>query len=721
MGKKDLLFEIGSEEIPAGFIGPALDALSERMAVGLRTARLGFGSVRTLGTPRRLALIVEGVDGHQPDATIEVRGPRKEAAFDAAGKPTKALEGFAKGQGVGLDDIKIISSDKGEVAAAIKHVKGEPAARILPDLLAKLITPDLFKKTMRWGNGDAAFARPVHWIVALYGGEVISFSFGNVKSGSATRGHRFLAGNAEIALTGAGEYAEALKRVHVIVDPADRKKIIRDGIEKAAKDAGGEVLQDEGLVDEVANLVEFPKVLCGRFDVEFLKLPPEVVINAMREHQRYFSVKGANGLLPCFITIANMKAIDPAVVIKGNERVLRARLNDAKFHFENDIKAPLKDNLKRLKGVVFQAKLGTSYEKVERFTALSLRIAEMMGLCDATIPAGGVEEFLADAESPANFPIGSKERFKRALARAALLAKADLVSGMVGEFPKLQGVMGGVYAARGGEAGDVSTAIREHYMPVSAGAELPTGLLGAVVGMADRMDTIAGCYGVGLVPTGAQDPYGLRRAALAVIAIVMERGLKLSVNALIDEAVNGLGDKLKRDSIEISSEIREFFKERLKNLLLSKGFSYDSIDAVLSTDWSGVADATTRVAAIEEFKKDPDAGRLTVAFKRVSNILKDSAFEPTAVPGEKLLSAPEEKALFKARTELAPRMERSLGQKDYHAALKMLTSIKETIDAFFDEVMVMVEDVNVRENRLLLLHSVRALYYRIADLSRLVI
>ncbi|MEE9543506.1 MAG: glycine--tRNA ligase subunit beta, partial [Thermodesulfobacteriota bacterium] len=456
MSTKELLFEIGTEELPAGFIVPALNRLDELLRKGLKKAGLDFISIKTLGTPRRLVLVVEGLCATKPEPSVEVKGPKKEAAFDDKGEPTRALLGFAKGQGVKVDDIEVREDGKGAHVYAKKKVEGKDTINLLPGLLGGLASADLFAKTMRWGSGDVAFARPIHWITALFGGDIIDFEYSGIKSGNFTLGHRFMAkkgkeAGAKISVDGFSSYKKALKAACVIVDPEERKGIIEEGLKKAAKEAKGEVLPDPILVDEVVNLVEYPVVVRGVFDSEFLELPKEVVINAMREHQRYFSVTDKSGkLLNSFITVANIEAKDVKVVISGNERVLRARLNDAKFYYEQDLKVKLDDFVERLKGVVFQAKLGTSYEKVERFTSL--------------------------AES-----IGKELKYKdiKTLKRAAFLSKADLVSGVVGEFAKLQGVMGRVYAGLAGESSEVCDAIYEHYMPVAAGGELPKSEAGA--------------------------------------------------------------------------------------------------------------------------------------------------------------------------------------------------------------------------------------------------
>ncbi len=696
MSNRDFLFEIGTEEIPAGFIPRALLEMETRFKRALEKARIEYGEIGTLGTPRRLTLTIKALSETQPETSLEVRGPKVEAAYGKDGNPTKALEGFARGQGVELTDIVTVEAKKGAHVVARKVVEGKVTMDILPEILSAVVTAELFPKAMRWGSGRTAFGRPVHWIVALYGPDTVDFEYAGIKSGNRTRGHRFLSNSGgPVIVNGIDDYADALRNESVIVDPEERRTIIIDGLKHEADAAGGCLLPDEALIDEVVNLVEFPVVLRGGFDKSFLSLPREVIINAMRSHQRYFSLTDDKGaLLPYFLTVANIAAKDPEVVIKGNERVLRARLNDANFYFEHDKKKPLSEWLNGLKGVVFQAKLGTSYEKVERFTALALKIGEWLGHKDM-----------------------------KGLKRASMLSKADLVTGVVMEFPKLQGVMGGVYAAIDGEGEEVSSAVREHYMPVAAGAELPSTTTGAIISIADKMDTIAGCFGVGLIPTGAQDPYALRRAAIGIIAIIVEKGFQnLSLGELIGASVAGIGTKLTREGSEVKADIKEFFKERLKNQLLASDLSFDVIDSVLSTtDWDGLVDAVKRIRALEGFKGNPDCARLVIAFKRVTNILKGVELaEGTAQkPDVTLFTDPNESTLAGLCQKIAPEIEKLRAKGDYEGVFKKLTSIKEPIDAFFDEVMVMVDDAAVRENRLRLLNSIRSLYVTTADLSKL--
>ncbi|HBO84389.1 MAG: glycine--tRNA ligase subunit beta [Deltaproteobacteria bacterium GWC2_42_11] len=708
---KDLLIEIGTEEIPAGFIPKALESFSSLLKTAFTEKNINFQNIAALGTPRRLTIHVSSLDEKQPDSAATITGPAKKAAFDENGNPTKAGEGFARSHVVQVKDLSIVKTEKGEYVCIKKEVKGRKTESILEETLPYIISAIPFPKTMRWGNSDISFARPIHWITALFGDKVVNFKLGHIKSGNISYGHRFL-NPKPFKVDSLETYLKKTKSANVIINPSERKELIAKKVDESAKNAGSVCLQDEGLLDEVTNLVEYPVCLRGNFDKEFLSLPKEVIINAMREHQRYFSVVDKHGnLLPYFIFVANTKAKDPKIVIKGNERVLRARLNDAKFYFNKDVNIPLAQRVSALKGVIFQAKLGTSYEKVERFTRLAVHIGHAIGFCEPMNE--GVEIFLQDPRSQTPDP-----RF--ILARASMLCKADLVTGMVSEFPKLQGIMGKEYALKSGESKEVADAIYEHYLPIKAEGELPKKEAGAIISIADKMDTICGCFSVGLIPTGGTDPYGLRRQALGIMAIIIDKSLVLLIDELVDKSIEILKDKIKRPVQEIKKDVLEFFKERIRNHLLSQGYSFDSTDAVLSANWYDINDAVKRIKALEGFKKNPACSALTIAFKRVSNILKG---QEAGVKGQKidtsLFEYPNEKELFEITQRIAPDINRYWKEGNYEKVFETLASLKGIIDTFFDKVMVMVEDEKVRDNRLILLNMVRNLYYQIADLSKL--
>ncbi len=725
----DLILEIGTEEIPAAFVPRALGLLEGFMRKGLAGGHIGFGEIRTLGTPRRLTLIVTGLAPRQEDASVEVKGPSTKAAFDAEGKPTGALLGFARSQSIEIEDLKTVKTDKGEYLYALKEIKGRDTSEILPALLKEAVSQDMFAKSMRWNNYETTFARPVHWILSIYGGKPVEFEWGHIKSSNFTFGHRFLAAGAGLAgpieISGADDYIEKLKKAFVIVDGEERKKIIREGLAREAQAAGGRLVPDEGLVEEVAYLVEYPVVVRGSFPEKFLDIPREVVVNAMREHQRYFSIESDDGeLMACFLTVANTKATDMSMVRKGNERVLRARLGDAKFYFDQDIKKRLVDRVVDLKGVVFQAKLGTSFEKVERFTSLALHIGAAIGFSRAAEDGESAADYLDDGFNPAEFDQSVTDPglyAKFVVGRAAVLAKADLTSGVVGEFPSLQGAMGSVYAKRSGEADAVALAIYEHYLPTVSGGELPVSVAGAVVSIADKLDTITGCFGVGLIPTGAQDQYALRRQALGVIAIIREKKFTLSLEEMVEKSALLLAPRLTRDKDAVVTDVLEFFKDRLRHSLLGAGLSFDSIDAVLSAPWFDLVDAVKRIRALESFKQHPACESLVTAFKRVSNILKGFSQNTAAGPDTSLFSDPQEGELYEAGLSIAPVIDAHWKAGEYEKAFEALASIREQIDAFFDKVLVMAKDEAVKNNRLALLSTVRDLYFRMADLSKLAV
>ncbi|MSN27036.1 MAG: glycine--tRNA ligase subunit beta [Geobacter sp.] len=686
MSTKELFLEIGTEEIPAGFIPRALAEMEAMIVRELATARLSFGEIKTLATPRRLAMVVKNIPSVQPDAEITASGPSKKAAYDADGKPTKAAEGFARGQGVDVSALQIITTEKGEYLAVTKQETGRPTHELLAEILPRLVSNIPFKKSMRWGNLDVRFARPIHWIVALFDGIVIPFSFGNIESGTISRGHRFMA-NTSFPVRDFAHYQEECERHFVIVDPERRKEIIRRETHRVAAAAGGHLLPDEDLLDQVAYLVEYPSAVHGTFSAEFLKVPKEVLITSMRSHQRYFSIVDAEGkLLPGFITINNTLTEDPSVVVKGNERVLRARLSDARFFFEEDQKVKLDERVESLKKVVYQQKLGTSFEKMERFRSLAEGLAEQLN------------------------PVVKAET-----ARAATLCKADLVSGMVGEFPEVQGVMGREYALLEGEKPAVANAIAEHYLPIQAGGELPASDIGAFVSISDKLDTICGCFGVGLIPTGAADPYALRRATIGIISIILDKGYRLSLQSLIEESLKLLASKLTRPQEQVAAEVLEFFRGRFVNLL-SSDFATDVVDAAVSAQFGDLVNVKARISALTEFKSHPDFEPLAGAFKRVGNIIKegcDVAINPD------LLLDPSENCLYEAFISARKTVDIRVVSGEWLDALTELATLRGPVDTFFEKVMVMAEDPKVRENRLALLTGIARVFDKIADFSKI--
>ncbi len=686
MSTKELFLEIGTEEIPAGFIPRAMAEMEAMIGRELANARLSFGEIRTLATPRRLALVVTGIPAVQPDAEITATGPSKKAAFDADGKPTKAAEGFARGQGVDVSQLTVITTEKGEYLAVTKQETGRPAFELLSEILPKLVADIPFRKSMRWGDLDVRFARPIHWIVALFDGIVVPFSFGNIESGTISRGHRFMA-NTTFPVRDFAHYLEECERHFVIPDPERRREIIRHEIHRVAKAAGGHMLPDEELLEQVVFLVEYPSAVHGTFSPEFLKVPKEVLVTSMRSHQRYFSIVDGDGkLMPGFITINNTLTDDPTVVVKGNERVLRARLSDARFFFEEDKKVRLDERVEALKKVVYQQKLGTSFEKMERFSALACGLAEQL--------------------NPA---------VREQTARAARLCKADLVSGMVGEFPEVQGIMGREYALLEGEDAAVANAIAEHYLPTQAGGELPASDIGAFVSIADKLDTICGCFGVGLIPTGAADPYALRRATIGIIAIILDRGYRLSLPALIGQALNLLSARLTRPAEQVAADVLEFFRGRFVNLL-ANDFAGDAVDAAVSAGFDDVVDVRARIAALAEFKNHPDFEPLSVAFKRVGNIIKEGTDLPV---DPALFQDTAEAGLYEAFQGVKVAVDRKIAEGAWLEALTGIATLRGPVDTFFDKVMVMAEDERVRGNRLALLTAIARMFGRVADFARI--
>lgn len=686
MSTKELFLEIGCEEIPAGFIPRATAEMAAIITKEFALARLEFSEIKTLATPRRLAMVVKGVPTVQPDAEVTATGPSVKAAYAADGTPTKAAEGFARGQGVAVTDLQTISTDKGEYLFVSKQVTGRPTHELLTELLPALIAAIPFKKSMRWGTQDERFARPIHWIVALFDETVIPFSFGAIESGKVSRGHRFMA-NVPFPVKDYASYLDECERHFVIPDPEKRKEIIRRETHRVAIAAGGHLLPDEELLEQVAYLVEYPSAVHGTFSQEFLKVPKEVLITSMRSHQRYFSIVDGDGkLMPGFITINNTLTEDPTVVIKGNERVLRARLSDARFFFEEDQKVTLTTRVESLKSVVYQQKLGTSYEKMERFRTLAVSLAEQL-----------------------NPAVTSQVR------EAAYLCKADLVSGMVGEFPEVQGIMGREYALLEGIEPAIANAIAEHYLPTQAGGELPASDIGAFVSIADKLDTICGCFSVGLIPTGSADPYALRRSALGVINIILERGYSIALPAFIAQALELLAGKLTRPSAAVQAEVVEFFRGRFVNLLAEQ-FPGDTVDAAVSAGFDDLVQVKERIGALAQFKNHPDFDALAVAFKRIGNIIKDGCDAPV---DPALFQDAAEGELYHAFQKAKVSADANIAAGSWLAALTEIAALRNPVDAFFDNVMVMAEDERVKHNRLALLTAMARMFGSIADFSRI--
>lgn len=691
----ELVFEIGCEEMPARFVAPAIEQLGRLAAEALaRVGLLAAGqeeAVRAMGTPRRLAVIAQGLADHQADRREESLGPPKGAAFDADGQPTKAALGFAKSQGVDVGALQVIDTPKGPRLGVVRTVAGRPAPEVLAELLPELVGRISFPKTMRWGSVGYRFARPIHWFLAVLDGQVIPFELAGIPSGGVTYGHRFLAPG-PLEVKGGGEYVARLQQAHVMVERGQRAAAVKAEVETAAAGCGGRLVDDPALLEEVTDLVELPVACCGSFDAEFLEVPREVIISAMRGHQRYFALQDdAGALLPNFIAVNNTKPKDLAVVTAGHERVLRARLADARFFLTEDTKRPLADFLEDLKQVTYHAKLGSSYDKVQRFAALTDKLAAQL--------------------SP---------EAAQAAHRAALLAKCDLVTEMVGEFPDLQGQVGREYARRSGEPEAVALAIEEHYLPAGADSAPPTGVEGALVGLADRLDTICGMFGIGQAPTGAADPFALRRAALGVIRIVTDRGWRLSLRQALGWALEGLAPWVQRPADEVADEVTAFFAARYQGLLTEQGAPTDVAQAVLGAGLDDLVAVAQRAQALAEVKDSPEFQPLAVGLKRVMNILKKEAGQaPDAPPSEELLEDGAERELYQAFKALEAEAQGLMAAGDYRGFLARITALKGPIDKFFDDVLVMAQDEQVRRNRLALLNQIAGLFAQLAEFTHL--
>ncbi|MBU2054337.1 MAG: glycine--tRNA ligase subunit beta [Proteobacteria bacterium] len=685
---KELLLEIGTEEIPAAFLPKALTDMAEITRKELAANRIRHGEVRTMGTPRRLFLCVDGVAERQEDQVIEKLGPARSVAFDDQGNPSRAVLGFAKGQGIAVAELETATTDKGEYVCARKKITGEATAGLLPFLLPRVIAGIAFRKSMRWSDLEFRFARPIHWLLALFDGRIVPFRIAEIETGNASRGHRFMS-PASFPVANGKEYLVKTREHFVIVDPAQRKRIIAEEAKKAAQSVGGSILPHEELLETVTFLTEYPTIVCGSFDPEYLKLPREVLITTMISHQKYFPVLDNNGaLLPFFIAVSNTVARDPAVVRRGNERVIRARLADARFFFEEDRKIPLEDRIEGLRKVTFHTLLGTSYEKVLRFRKLAAVIVARI--------------------DPALAPL---------VERAATLAKADLDTQMVGEFAELQGIMGREYALLAGEDPHVAKAVYEHCLPTAAGGGLPETDVGAIVSIADKLDSITGFFGVGLAPTGTADPYALRRQALGVINIILNKRYLLPLGALIDESIAILGPLLKRPAGEVKADVLEFFRGRFENQLLSQGHPYDVVAAVVAAGAEDLVRAEEKVLAMIAFKTHPDFQPLAIAFKRVVNIIR--GFENGAVDPS-LFASPQETELHEAFVQIRQTVLAKISGGDYLAALVEMARLRKPVDAFFEAVLVMAEEERLRFNRLSLLKEIADLFHGIADFSRIV-
>ena len=690
MMKRDYLLEIGCEELPAGFVGPALWFGREKYDDVLKKARLSFDGVDIYGTPRRLTYIVRGLRDRQRASQETVLGPPKSVGFDASGKPTRAAEGFARSQGVDVSAMKLFQTDRGEYLGYVKEEAARPVEEVLPQIVSDWIPTIPFKKTMRWADLEVRFARPMHWIVSLYGDKVIPLSFGNVAAGNTTYGHRFLAPGA-ITLASPGEYLDKLAQASVFADLEVRKEKIRAGIREAEKRIGKKWVEDEPLVETVANLVEYPVVLVGRFEEKYLALPREILITSMRNNQKYFVFEDDGGnLFPGFAFVSNMIVPDDKVVVAGNERVIRARLSDAEFYYQDDLKQPLFDRAQALKNVLFQADLGTYWEKVERMAEIGAYLASV------------------------GFPAKVED-----CRRGAILSKADLTTGVVKEFPELQGVMGRDYARKTGEKEETAQAVYEHYLPKGMSDEMPGSDVGAAVAVADKIDMVCGCFGVGLIPTGTADPYGLRRQTLGLLSILEAKGLRIPLEGLVDRSLATLGGKIKSPAAEVKRKVMEFIHGRLCNLWTSQGTPGDLVEAVLSAGLTDMVDMRSKLSALVTFRREAAFEPLAEVFKRAINITKGYG-GPLDV-SETLFEHEEERALQKAVGEVSERVHSAARNGRYSEAFREMARLQPLVSAFFEKVLVMAKEERVKNNRLALLKGLSNLFASVADVSRITV
>ena len=701
---RSLLLEIGCEELPAGFIPPALEQLRSLAREGLLGARIGTAEVQAMGTPRRLTLLAEGVADRQEEETRELTGPAVRVAFDADGSPTNAARGFAKSAGIPVESLERITTPKGEYLLARVHDAGKPTRDILPSLLPAWIGAIQFPKTMHW-NGSGRFARPVRWLLALWDGEIVPFESFAIQSGKRSRGHRTLSPG-WFEVKSADRYTGTLRENYVLPVMAERRERVVTLVNEAAASKGGKALADPELVEEVANLIEWPDAILGHFDERYLELPAPIVITAMRAHQRYFAVEGDRGtLLPHFVAIRNGQGEGKDSIRRGNEAVLRARLEDARFYWENDRKAGLERKVQELKQIVWHEKLGSVYDRTQRIVQLAEELARQLA-----------------------------PKTRDVVSRAAYLSKADLASEMIRsgkEFAGLEGIAGAEYAAAQGEPAAVVGAIREHILPRSPSDPIPHSIEGAILSLADRLDVIVGGFRAGLTVTGSQDPYGLRRAGNGIVRILTEKGLRLDVSAL----ASWLGALYDRAGIAARSgaersgetEFAEFWSQRVASALEEKGIPYDTAAAVLDVRPGDPLDVLARARAIEAIRRTEDFEGLMIGYRRAANILKSAPAGEVAASGQPLAERPE---AFGDKAEADLHLETKMARQavetylqspepDYQALLRHLLALKPSIDRFFEAVMVMAEDPTARKRRLAILEEVRQTFIRIADFSAL--
>lgn len=699
----ELLLEIGTEELPYEFIAPALESLKSKATQAFTEARLASQSVETYGTPRRLVLVVRGLAHHQAPVVKEAIGPSKNVGFDAEGRPTKAALGFATGQSVPVESLQIRQTPKGEYLFAIKQDSGLPAKVVLSNLLPQLIVQLSFPKAMKWNEGGVRFARPVRWLVSLYGGRPLPIEAAGIKAGDRTVGHRVIGGGKPFKVRDFESYRKGLERHGVLVEPDRRRAVIEEQLGRLSLKAGVGLNADPSLLEQAVYTTEWPYAVVGNFKPEYLAVPSEVLMTSMKEHQGFFSLrnKKTGQLAPQFIAVANSQLRDMSLIKAGNERVLAARLADAKFFFDEDRKIKLEERVKKLSGVTFHQKLGTMAQKQDRVRTL----------------AGFIAELIPDHE-------GLVETCKR----AAAICKADLLTGIVGEFPELQGIMGGEYAKHDGEPESVCQAIREQYLPRALEGQLPTSLSGQVLSLADRLDSIAAFFHVGIVPTGSEDPFALRRHATAIVRILLEGQLRLDLNPVIDLAQKAVREQAFTPAPEGEKHgtrrIVEFLFERIRHYGRTiHGLRDDAMEAVMrstSTTALDLVDLLLRMKALQAVTVKPEFDPLIIGFKRASRIVEKEQWERKPVDAA-LFQDSAEQELHRHIESCRKDFEQDMVRGCYGDALEALVRLKPAIDAFFAGVMVNAEDAALRANRLSLLKEVEELFKSFADFSKIVV
>lgn len=685
MSKHTVLFELGCEELPPKSLKKLRDALQAETVKGLKDAGLAFDAIEAYAAPRRLALKIVNVDGAQADTQKRFDGPAKQAAFDAEGNPTKALEGFMRGQGITVDQISTFQAGKVEKVCYLKDVKGQSLDVLLPQILQNALDNLPIAKRMRSAASRTEFVRPVKWVVLLKDNDVVDATIQDHKAGNVTYGHRFHAPEA-ITLTHADEYLAKLKAAHIVASFEERQAIIDGQVKALADEVNAIAIVPADLRDEVTALVEWPVALRASFEERFLAVPQEALITTMQDNQKYFCLVNAdNKLQPYFITVSNIESKDPTQIIEGNEKVVRPRLSDAEFFFLQDQKQPLASRKEKLANMVFQAELGTLWDKSTRIAKLAVALAPITGANPA------------DAE------------------KAALLAKCDLTSELVGEFPELQGIAGTYYARLEGENAEVAESLGEQYLPKFAGDVLPKTKTGTTIALADRLDTLTGIFGIGQAPTGSKDPFALRRSAIGILRLVTENELDVSIEDLIKLALAAYGDVLK-DHDKTLTDAVAFLEGRYRAKYEDQGVAVDVIQAVQALSPKSPLDFDKRVNAVNHFRALPEAAALAAANKRVANILAKEATPEGAVVEANLVEDAE-KALFAELAKIAPQVEPLFAAKDYTAALSALAALRAPVDAFFDGVMVMADDADLKANRLRMLAQLRDLFTKVADIS----